>query len=347
MIETKGYATHGAKEAIKPFSFQRRDVGADDVLIDILYCGICHSDIHQARNEWGQSTYPMVPGHEIVGKVASVGSSVRDFKVGDLAGVGCFVDSCGVCPSCREGEEQYCDQSPVWTYNAVEKDGKTRTFGGYSQKIVVKEKYCLRVSPNLPLSGVAPLLCAGITTYSPLRHFGVKAGDKVGVVGLGGLGHMGVKLAASMGAHVTVFSTSDKKAGDAKRLGAESFVVTRDPKNLEPLANSFDFILDTVSAPHDMNLYLNLLRRDGQLVFVGVPEKPIEIQPFAMIGKRRRMAASLIGGIRETQEMLDYCASNGITSDVEVIGVDRIGEAYDRTVKGDVRYRFVIDMQTL
>ncbi|MHB1927231.1 MAG: NAD(P)-dependent alcohol dehydrogenase [Leptospirillum sp.] len=347
MISTKGVATHGPKDALKPFSFERRDVGPDDVLIDIAYCGICHSDIHQARNEWGQSTYPMVPGHEIVGRVSQVGSSVRGFKVGDVAGVGCFVDSCGVCPSCREGEEQYCDQGPVWTYNSVEKDGKTKTYGGYSQKIVVKEKYCLRVSPDLPLSHVAPLLCAGITTYSPLRHFGVKAGDRVGVVGLGGLGHMGVKLASSMGAHVTVFSTSDKKAADAKRLGAESFVVTRDPKNFGPLANSLDFILDTVSAPHDMNAYLNLLRRDGQLVFVGVPEKPLEIHPFALIGKRRRMAASLIGGIRETQEMLDYCASKGITSDVEVIGVDRIGEAYDRTVKGDVRYRFVIDMKTL
>lgn len=347
MISTKGVATHGPKDTLKPFSFERRDVGPDDVLIDIAYCGICHSDIHQARNEWGQSTYPMVPGHEIVGRVSQVGSAVRGFKAGDVAGVGCFVDSCGVCPSCREGEEQYCDQGPVWTYNAVEKDGKTKTYGGYSQKIVVKEKFCLRVSPDLPLSHVAPLLCAGITTYSPLRHFGVRAGDRVGVVGLGGLGHMGVKLASSMGAHVTVFSTSDKKATDAKRLGAESFVVTRDSKNLAPLAGSLDFILDTVSAPHDMNAYLNLLRRDGQLVFVGVPEKPMEIQPFSLIGKRRRMAASLIGGIRETQEMLDYCASKGITSDVEVIGVDRIGEAYDRTVKGDVRYRFVIDMKTL
>ncbi|MHB1286791.1 MAG: NAD(P)-dependent alcohol dehydrogenase [Leptospirales bacterium] len=347
MLITKGYATKGPKSPLEPFTFERRDPGDTDVLIDIHYCGICHSDIHQARNEWGGSTYPMVPGHEIVGRITRVGKAVTKFKVGDLAGVGCFVDSCGVCDSCREGVEQYCDVSPVWTYNALEKDGKTQTFGGYSSQIVVKEPYCLRISPDLPLSHVAPLLCAGITTYSPLRHFGVKAGDRVGVVGLGGLGHMAVKLASSMGAHVTVFSTSDSKAADARRLGADSFVVTKDPKNFLPLANSLDFILDMVSAPHDFNAYLNLLRRDGLMVILGVPEKPMEIHPFSLIGKRRRLAGSVIGGIRETQEMLDYCAAKGITSDVEVIPVQKIGEAYERTLRSDVRYRFVIDMKTL
>ncbi|MHB8544005.1 MAG: NAD(P)-dependent alcohol dehydrogenase [Leptospirales bacterium] len=347
MIATQGYATKGPKSPLEPFSFERRDPGPDDVLIDILYCGICHSDIHQARNEWGGSTYPMVPGHEIVGRVSQVGNAVRKFKVGDLAGVGCFVDSCGVCESCREGVEQYCDATPSWTYNGVERDGKTPTFGGYSSRMVVKEAYCLRVSPDLPLPNVAPLLCAGITTYSPLRHFGVKAGDRVGVVGLGGLGHMAVKLASSMGAHVTVFSTSDSKATDAKRLGAHHFVVTRDPKNMVPLANQLDFILDTVSATHDFNAYLGLLRRDGLMVVVGVPEKPMEIPAFSLIGKRRMLAGSVIGGIRETQEMLDYCASKGISSDVEVIPVQKIAEAYDRTLRSDVKFRFVIDMKTL
>ncbi len=347
MLTARGYATKGPKSPLEPFTFERRDPGERDVLIDILYCGICHSDIHQARNEWGGSTYPMVPGHEIVGQVSQVGKAVTKFRVGDLAGVGCFVDSCGVCESCREGVEQYCDSTPVWTYNAVEKDGRTPTFGGYSSRIVVKEEYCLRVSPDLPLSHVAPLLCAGITTYSPLRHFGVKPGDRVGVVGLGGLGHMAVKLASSMGAHVTVFSTSESKAQDAKRLGAHDFVATRDPKNFSALANRLDFILDTVSAPHDFNAYLGLLRRDGLMVILGVPEKPMEIHPFSLIGKRRRLAGSVIGGIRETQEMLDYCAARGITSDVEVIPVEKIGEAYERTLRSDVRYRFVIDMKTL
>jgi uncharacterized zinc-type alcohol dehydrogenase-like protein len=317
------------------------------VLIEILYCGICHSDIHQARDEWGGSIFPIVPGHEIVGRVARVGSQVKRFKVGELAGVGCFVDSCRVCENCKEGLEQYCAGHIAWTYNGTEKDEKTPTYGGYSSQVVVDAHYALKIPPKLPLANVAPLLCAGITTYSPLRHFKVGPGQRVGVVGLGGLGHMAVKLAASMGAEVTVLSTSKTKAQDARRLGAHDFVVSMDPKNLDALANRFDFILDTVSAPHDLNAYLNLLRRDGVMVLVGAPPKPIEVQAFSLILKRRRLAGSVIGGLRETQEMLDYCAEHNIASDVEVIPIHQVNEAYDRTVKGDVRYRFVIDMKTL
>lgn len=347
MPSTRGYATHGPKDTLKPFNFDRREPGPHDVLIDILYCGICHSDIHQARNEWGNSIYPMVPGHEIVGRVACVGSSVSRFAVGDIAGVGCFVDSCRICENCQSGEEQYCLNHLVATYNGTEKDEKTPTFGGYSDQIVVDENYTLRVSPDAPLANIAPLLCAGITTFSPLRHFNIGAGQRVGVVGLGGLGHMGVKLAASMGAEVTVFSTSPSKEQDARDLGAHKFVVTRDPGNLESLANSYDFILDTVSADHDLNMYLNLLRRHSVMVIVGIPEKPAEVHAFSVISNGRSLAGSSIGGIRETQEMLDYCAEHGITSDVEVISIDRLDEAYERTIAGDVRYRFVIDMATL
>lgn len=347
MIKTKGYATESANATLAPFSFERREVGAHDVLIQILFCGVCHSDIHQARNEWGNSIYPMVPGHEIVGRVARVGAEVTRFKEGDLAGVGCFVDSCRVCDNCKEGEEQYCTNHLVATYNATERDEKTPTFGGYSSQIVVDENYTLTIPENLPLANAAPLLCAGITTYSPLRRFKVGAGQRVGVVGLGGLGHMGVKLAVSMGAEVTVFSTSPTKEQDARNLGAHNFVVTQDPQNLEPLAAKFDFILDTVSATHDPNPYLNLLRREGAMVLVGAPEKPLELSAFSLITNGRTLAGSMIGGIRETQEMLDYCASKGITSDVEIIPIQRIEEAYERTVKGDVRYRFVIDMESL
>ncbi|HVF57130.1 MAG TPA: NAD(P)-dependent alcohol dehydrogenase [Pyrinomonadaceae bacterium] len=347
MLQTRGYATHGPTADLEPFGFERRDVGAHDVLIEIIYCGVCHSDIHQARNEWGNSVYPMVPGHEIVGRVAQVGSGVTRFKEGDLAGVGCFVDSCRVCANCKDGEEQFCENHLVSTYNGTEKDEKTPTYGGYSSNIVVDENYTLKIPEGLSLAGVAPLLCAGITTYSPLRRFNVGAGQRVGVVGLGGLGHMGVKLAAAMGAEVTVFSTSPSKEQDARNLGAHHFVVTKDPANLEPLANRFHFILDAVSAPHDFNMYLNLLRRNGVMVLVGAPEKPAEVHAFSLITNGRNLAGSLIGGIRETQEMLDYCAEHGITSDVEVIPISQIGEAYDRTVKGDVRYRFVIDMKTL
>ncbi|MGI9106348.1 MAG: NAD(P)-dependent alcohol dehydrogenase [Pyrinomonadaceae bacterium] len=347
MLETRGYATGSPTATLEPFSFERREPGAHDVLIEILYCGVCHSDIHQARNEWDNSIYPMVPGHEIVGRAARVGSEVTRFGVGDIAGVGCFVDSCRVCANCEEGEEQYCENHLVSTYNGTEKDEKTPTYGGYSSQIVVDEKYALKISPDLPLANVAPLLCAGITTFSPLRRFNVRAGQHVGIVGLGGLGHMGVKLAASMGAEVTVFSTSPAKEGDARKLGAHHFVVTKDPANLEPLANRFDFVLDAVSAPHDFNMYLNLLRRDGVMVLVGAPEKPAEVQAFSLITNGRNLAGSMIGGIRETQEMLDYCVEHNITSDVEVIPMQRIEEAYARTIKGDVRYRFVIDMKTL
>jgi uncharacterized zinc-type alcohol dehydrogenase-like protein len=289
----------------------------------------------------------MVPGHEIVGRIARVGSEVTRFKEGDMAGVGCFVDSCRACRNCKEGEEHYCENHLVSTYNGTEKDEKTPTYGGYSSQIVVDENYTLKVPANLPLENVAPLLCAGITTYSPLRRFKVGPGQKVGVVGLGGLGHMGVKLAASMGAEVTVFSTSPGKEQDARGLGAHHFVVTKEPGKLESLAGRFDFILDTVSASHDINSYLNLLRREGALALVGAPEKPLEVSAFSVISNGRTLAGSMIGSIRETQEMLDYCAEKNITSDVEVIPIERIGEAYERTVKGDVRYRFVIDMKSL
>jgi len=289
----------------------------------------------------------MVPGHEIVGRVARVGSQVTRFKVGELAGVGTIVDSCRVCESCKEGLEQYCEKQVSWTYNGIEQDGKTPTYGGYSSHIVVDEQYTLKISSKLPLASVAPLLCAGITTYSPLRHFNVGPGQKVGVVGLGGLGHMAVKLAASMGAEVTVFSTSKTKEQDARRLGAHEFVVSLDPKNFAVLANRFDFILDAVSAPHDVNAYLNVLRRDGVMAMVGVPAKPLQVQAFSLILKRRKLTGSGVGGLRETQEMLDYCAAHNITADVEMIPIQQVNEAYERTLKGDVRYRFVIDMKTL
>jgi uncharacterized zinc-type alcohol dehydrogenase-like protein len=347
MINITGYAAVDATAPLAPFSFERREPGPHDVLIEILYCGVCHSDIHQVRNEWGNSIYPMVPGHEIVGRIKRVGPEVKRFKEGDLAGVGCFVDSCRVCRNCKEGEEQYCENHLVATYNGTEKDEKTPTFGGYSSQIVVDENYTLKVPANLPLENVAPLLCAGITTYSPLSRFKVGEGQRVGVVGLGGLGHMAVKLAASMGAQVTVFSTSPGKEQDARGLGAHDFVVTKDPGQMEALAGKFDFILDTVSASHDLNLYLGLLRREGVMVIVGAPEKPLEVHAFSLIKNGRTLAGSMIGGIRETQEMLDYCAEKNITSDVEVIPIQRIDEAYERTVKGDVRYRFVIDMKSL
>lgn len=347
MLPTRGYAVKNSTALFEPFDFNRREVGEHDVLIKILYSGICHSDIHQARNEWGASNYPMVPGHEIVGRVIQVGAKVKKFKAGDLAGVGCFVDSCRACSSCKADEEQFCQKHTAFTYNSTEMDLKTTTYGGYSSQIVVDEKYTLKISESLPLANVAPLLCAGITTYSPLRHHNVGKGQRVAVVGLGGLGHMAVKFAVAMGAEVTVLSTSHAKEQDAKRLGAHQFVVTKDSKNLAPLASHFDFILDTVSAPHDLNMYLNLLNRGGTLTLVGVPEKPFEIKPTSLITNRRKFAGSLIGGIRETQEMLDYCAEKNITSDIELIPIQKLEEAYERTIKGDVRYRFVIDMDTL
>ena len=347
MLQTSGYATKGPSSQLEPFNFERREPGPRDVLIDILYCGICHSDIHQARDEWGGAMFPMVPGHEIVGRVTRVGSAVTRFKAGELAGVGCFVDSCRVCENCKVGLEQYCEGHIVWTYNGTEKDEKTPTYGGYSSQIVVDEQYTLKLSPKLPPAGAAPLLCAGITTYSPLRHFKVGPDRRVGVVGLGGLGHMAVKLAAAMGAEVTVFSTSKSKEPDARRLGAHEFVLSNGPTGLTALANRFDFILDSISAQHDLNAYLNLLRLDGALALVGASPQPLEVQAFSLIHKRRNLAGSLIGGIRETQEMLDYCAEKNITSDVEVIPIQQVGTAYERTLKGDVRYRFVIDMRTL
>ncbi|HEX8736077.1 MAG TPA: NAD(P)-dependent alcohol dehydrogenase [Pyrinomonadaceae bacterium] len=347
MLAARGYATGSPESKFEPFSFERREVGATDVLIEILYTGICHSDIHQARDEWGGSIYPMVPGHEIVGRVAQVGAEVTKFKEGDIAGVGCFVDSCRTCANCRDGFEQFCLVHCVQTYNSTEMDEKTPTYGGYSDRIVVDEAYTLKISPDQPLEKVAPLLCAGITTYSPLKRFNIGAGQKVGIVGLGGLGHMGVKIAAAMGAEVTVFSTSPSKEQDARGLGAHNFVVTRDPANLKPLGGQYDFILDTVSAAHDVNMYLRLLRRQGAMVLVGAPEKPLEVHAFSVIPFNRTLAGSMIGGIKETQEMLDYCAAHNITSDVEVIPIQQIEEAYERTIKADVRYRFVIDLKSL
>ena len=347
MLQTRGYVTTGPSATLTPFTFERRELGPHDVLIAISYCGVCHSDIHQARDEWGGSIFPMVPGHEIVGHVTGVGSAVTRFCIGDLAGVGCFVDSCRTCTSCEAGLEQYCEKHLVLTYNGTEKDQKTPTYGGYSSHIVVDEQYTLKIQPHLPLANIAPLLCAGITTYSPLREFHVGPGQRVAVIGLGGLGHMGVKLAAAMGAEVTVLSTSPSKQQDAHRLGAHHFVLSTNPMQVGLLANRFDLVLDTVSAQHDLTGSLNLLRRDGVLVLVGAPAKPLEVQAFSLILKRRRLAGSLIGGIRETQEMLDFCAEHNITSDVEMIPIHQIEEAYQRTIAGDVRYRFVIDISTL
>jgi alcohol dehydrogenase (NADP+) len=347
MLPARGYATHGPSSKLEPFNFSRREPGAHDVLLQIDYCGICHSDIHQARGEWGNSIYPMVPGHEIVGHVTRVGSRVSKFKAGDVIGVGCFVDSCRTCASCNEGEEQFCEKHLAFTYNSTEMDEKTPTYGGYSNQMVVDENYALRIPATLPPAGAAPLLCAGITTYSPLKQFGLKRGDRAGVVGLGGLGHMGVKIATAMGADVTVFSTSPGKKEDARRLGAKNFVISKDPEAMKSVEGSFNLILDTVSGPHDMNAYLNALRRDGTLVVVGVSVEPAVIATFPLIIGRRRMAGSIIGGIRETQEMLDFCGKNNIPADVEVVSIKDVEKAFDRTVKGDVRYRFVIDMKTL
>jgi uncharacterized zinc-type alcohol dehydrogenase-like protein len=346
-LVTKAFAAQNATSTLTPFSFERREPRPHDILIEIEYCGVCHSDIHQVRNEWGNSLYPMVPGHEIVGKISRIGSAVKKFKVGDLAGVGCLVDSCRTCNSCKENVEQYCENGNSGTYNSLEQDKKTITFGGYSTQIVVDEKYALKISEKLSLSGVAPLLCAGITTYSPLRTWKVGRGHKVAVVGLGGLGHMAVKFASSFGAQVTMLSSSPSKQKDAEKLGAHAFACTKEASTFSQLQNSFDFILDTVSAPHDYNAYLSLLKRDGTMILVGAPNEPTPLFSFPLILKRRRLVGSLIGGIKETQEMLDYCAEKNITSDVEVIPIQKINEAYERMIKGDVRYRFVIDTQSL
>lgn len=344
MIKVLGFAAQDKTSSLSPFSFERRDVGANDVRFEILYCGVCHSDIHQVRNEWGGSIYPMVPGHEIVGRVTEVGSAVKKLKVGDLAGVGCMLDSCRECESCRAGEEQYCDRGKtVLTYNGRYKDG-TPTYGGYSDQMVVDEAFALSVSPKLDLAAVAPLLCAGITTYSPLKHWNVTRGQRVGVVGLGGLGHMALKFAHAFGAHVTQFTTSPGKEADARRLGADEVVLTRDPAALKKLRHSFDFILDTVSAPHDLNIFLSLLRRNGHMVLVGLPEKPSPVAAFSLAGKRVSLAGSGIGGIAQTQEMLDYCVEHSIVSDIEMIPIQKVNEAYERMLKNDVKYRFVIDI---
>ena len=349
-MNIKAYAAQNAESPLSPFSIIRRSVLPSDVLIEILYCGVCHSDIHQAKGEWGKTSFPIVPGHEIVGRVAEVGKEVTQFKKGDLAGVGCFIDSCRTCESCQNGLEQYCEGHVVSTYNGTEKDGITPTYGGYSTHIVVDQKYTLKIPQVLAEKGItriAPLLCAGITTYSPLRHWKVGAGHRVGILGLGGLGHMAVKFAAAFGAQVTVLSTSPKKEKDARALGAHSFVVTQDEKNLEKLNSHFDFIIDTVSAPHDLGTYLNLLKTDGVMILLGVPEKPSVLASPSLIHRRRKIGGSLIGGIAETQEMLDYCAKKEIFSDVEMIPIQKINDAYERTLRGDVHYRFVIDMGSL
>jgi alcohol dehydrogenase (NADP+) len=347
MSTTKAYAAKSATTPIEPWSIERRDPKPHDVQIEILYCGVCHSDLHTARNEWGNTTYPVVPGHEIVGRVTKVGDHVKKFKVGDLAGIGCLVDSCQECDNCKDGLEQYCTKGMIGTYNSQEKDGSGLTYGGYSKQILAHENFVLKISDKLPLEGVAPLLCAGITTYSPLRHWKVGKGDKVGVLGLGGLGHMGVKLAVSFGAEVTMLSHSPSKEADAKRLGAHKFLLTSDKEKVKEMGNYFDFILDTVSAPHDYNAYLSMLNTNGVMVCVGAPSEPAVVPAFNLIFQRRSIAGSLIGGLPETQEMLDYCAEHNITSDVEVIDIKDINESYERMLKGDVRYRFVIDMATL
>jgi alcohol dehydrogenase (NADP+) len=343
----RAYAAQTASSPLAPFSVPRREPGPDDVAIDILYCGVCHSDLHQARNEWHNTIYPLVPGQEIVGRVTKVGKNVKKFKEGDAAAVGCMVDSCRTCSSCKRGLEQYCEKFPTWTYNGEDKHLGGMTYGGYSEKIVVDQAFVLRVSDKLDLAATAPLLCAGITTYSPLRHWKVGPGQKVGIVGLGGLGHMGVKFAHAMGARVVLFTTSAGKVADGLRLGAEEVVVSTNAAEMQKHASSFDFILDAVSANHDINAYLNLLKLDGTLTLVGAPEEPLPVAAFGLLLKRRQLAGSGIGGIAETQEMLDFCAEHGIVSDIEMIGIQQINQAYDRLLKSDVKYRFVIDMATL
>jgi alcohol dehydrogenase (NADP+) len=346
-IKTTAYAAHSSTSPLQPFSFERRNPGPKDVQIEILYCGVCHSDLHTARNEWTNTTYPVVPGHEIVGRVTKVGAQVGKFKEGDLAAVGCMVDSDRTCAACKAGLEQYCEGPATFTYNSEDKILGGMTYGGYSKTVVVDEGFVLRPPANLDLAATAPLLCAGITTYSPLRHWKVQKGQKVAIVGLGGLGHMGLKFANAFGAHVALFTTSTHKTEDAKRLGAHEVVVSKDAAQMEKHVNSFDFILDTVSAEHDINAYLNLLKRDGTLVLVGAPEKPLPVAAFSIIPGRRQLSGSMIGGIAETQEMLDFCGKHGITSDIEIIPIQKINEAYERMLRSDVKYRFVIDMASL
>ncbi|HEX4629477.1 MAG TPA: NAD(P)-dependent alcohol dehydrogenase [Chthoniobacterales bacterium] len=347
MYSTKGYAAHSKTSPLAPYSFDRRDPGPTGVQIDILFCGVCHSDIHTARGEWGGTKYPCVPGHEIVGRVVKAGRDVKNFREGDLAAVGCMVDSCRTCDNCRDDLEQFCDNGPVFTYNSDDKHTGGTTYGGYSKSIVVDQDFVLRISDKLDLAATAPLLCAGITTYSPLRHWKIGEGHKVGVVGLGGLGHMGVKFAHAFGAQVALFTTSPNKRADAKRLGADEVILSKNEDEMDKHEKSFDFILDTVSAPHDLDAYLSLLKRDGALVLVGASPDPLAVDAFSLIHRRRRLAGSLIGGIAETQEMLDYCAERNIVCDIEKIQISQINEAYERMLKSDVKYRFVIDLGSL
>jgi len=350
MLPTKGYAAQVSKSPLQPFTFERREPREHDVLIDIKYCGICHSDIHQTRDEWSdyqdESIFPMVPGHEITGVVTKLGSKVTQYKVGDKVGVGCFVDSCRKCEECKRYLEQYCAVQTSWTYNGREQDG-TPTFGGYSDKIVVDEKYVLRIPEGIPLDAAAPLLCAGITLYSPLKHWGAGPAKKVAIVGLGGLGHMGVKLGHALGAEVTVLSRTLKKQEDGKRLGADHFYATSDPETFTKLARSFDLIINTVSADTNWDELLGLLKVDGTMVLVGLPEKAVPLGAFPLTGGRRSLAGSSIGGIKETQEMLDFCAQHKLASDIEIVPIQKVNEAYERVLRSDVRYRFVIDMATL
>lgn len=346
-MPTKAYAADSATTPLGPFTIERREPTPTDVAIDILYCGVCHSDLHFARNEWGGTTYPVVPGHEILGRVTHVGSKVTKFKPGDIAAVGCLVDSCRSCASCKKGLEQFCLNGPTFTYNSEDKHSGGRTWGGYSTDIVCDEAFTLKVPTNLDPAAAAPLLCAGITTYSPLRHWNVQKGQKVGIVGLGGLGHMGVKFAHAFGAHTVLFTTSPDKVADGKALGADEVVISKNEEEMAKHAGSFDFILNTVSAPHDLNAYLALLKLDGTLVMVGVPPEPLPVAVFSLLFPRKQLAGSLIGGIPETQEMLDFCGKHNIVCDIELIKMQQINEAYERMLKSDVKYRFVIDMASL
>lgn len=347
MTKVKAYAAADKEADLKPFEIKRREVTKNDVKIDILYCGVCHSDLHQVRNDWKNSQYPVVPGHEIVGKVLTVGAGVTNFKVGDLVGVGCLVDSCQECSACKDDLEQFCEKGATWTYNSKDTHSGGHTFGGYSESVVVDKEFVLRVPENLDAAGAAPLLCAGITTWSPLAHWGVKKGDKVGVIGLGGLGHMGIKFAAAMGAHTVMITTSPDKSEDAKKLGADAVLISKDEAQMKEHMGSFDFLLNTIPVGHDMNPYVSLLKRDSTMVLVGAIEPLDPLHGGGLVMGRKRIAGSLIGGIKETQEMLDFCGEHNVVSDIEMIDIQNINKAYDRLQKSDVKYRFVIDMKSL
>lgn len=347
MRETKGYAAHTENTPLSPFIFKRRDVGPTDVAIDILYCGICHSDLHQVKNEWGFGQYPMVPGHEIVGKISAIGSEVTKFQVGQPVGVGCLVDSCRQCDYCHQGQQQFCAQGSTHTYNGMDKHLGGVTYGGYSEHVVVEQDFVVTIPDTLPLAESAPLLCAGITTYSPLKRAGVKEGMRVGIVGMGGLGHVAIKLALAMGAQVVALTRSSAKAEEARRLGAHEVIISSKYEQMDAAQNSFDFILDTVSAKHDINAYFNLLKREGTLTQVGLPGEPLSINVFPLVVKRLNFNGSLIGGLPETQEMLDFCGKHNITAEIELINIQEINQAYERLERADVKYRFVIDMASL